>query len=419
MAREVNLKTKEFQSEQKGEIIVDPRLFGVEIEAVSMKSNAVSILAQQISTSFGFHHDGSISGDGVEIVTPIMSGGLGEKAIYDLTARMLELGFDTNNSCGLHVHLDANNLLSNDYVVVEKLDYTYSTFLHTCFQPKLFDLLRSFGMSLEDILNISGKSSNVKMRFTPPTTGDITKLPAKKIIFKKGEESTAIYFYQINNYHFLAKKAQAFEVFAKGELSTNTEVLPKNVVALSVEHNNEKVKAILYAYTALSDVFLSMLPEDRRTNGLYSSTGRDYCQKLIDRISPFDIEKCRTTADVETLWLKTKNKNEIAYKKRDKYDESRYYGVNFHSLFAKYGTIEIRWHEGTLNPKKILYWVATHQHILRLLEENKVTIDMMRPVLNLLGVPSKVEYFFKIFKFPYILEKYLRHRIEFFTNNQN
>ncbi len=161
-----------------------------------------------------------------------------------------------------------------------------------------------------------------------------------------------------------------------------------------------------------------MLPDERRNNGNYSATGRDFCQKLIDRISPFDVERCGNMEDLEKLWLKTSSAMEIAHKKGNQYDESRYYGVNFHSLFAKYGTIEVRWHEGTLNPKMILYWIAIHQHILREIEADHLHIGSMKPVLGLFKLEDKIEYFFKIFKFPQYLEKYMRHRLEFFTINK-
>ena len=351
-----------------------------------------------------------------------MSGKVGEDTVYDLTEKMSKLGFETNHSCGLHVHLDANNLIKTKGVDMSEIPYGKSNFGDVCFQPKLFNLLKSFGMTVEDIFAIHLRYSDVNMKFV--SNDGLQKIPAKKIVFKDKEKSTAVYFYQLENYYFLAKKSDAYNYLTTffrgdGQIEGSKDMLPDRIIALSHIQNDRKLKSIFYAYTVFSDVFLSMLPDERRINGQYSSTGRDYCQKLIDRISPFDIEKCRNTEELEALWLKTKNKNEIAYKKRDKYDESRYYGVNFHSLFAKYGTVEIRWHEGTLSPKKILYWVAIHQHILRTLEEDKVDIKQMGRVLDMLKISEKIEYFFQTFKFPSNLEKYMRHRIEFFNNNQN
>jgi hypothetical protein len=46
-----------------------------------------------------------------------------------------------------------------------------------------------------------------------------------------------------------------------------------------------------------------------------------------------------------------------------KYNDLRYFGVNFHSIFYR-GTLEIRYHCGTTNAQKILNWVSLHQQIL-------------------------------------------------------
>tara|TARA_R100001082_G_scaffold62219_1_gene34824 strand:- start:2173 stop:3969 length:1797 start_codon:yes stop_codon:yes gene_type:complete len=40
----------------------------------------------------------------------------------------------------------------------------------------------------------------------------------------------------------------------------------------------------------------------------------------------------------------------------DKYNDKRYHGLNFHPKFQANGGVEIRYHSGTLNPKKMLHW---------------------------------------------------------------
>lgn len=166
----------------------------------------------------------------------------------------------------------------------------------------------------------------------------------------------------------------------------------------------------MYAYTIFSDVFLSIIPHDRREN-------TRYCQKLIQRIAPFEIENTKCYSDLETLWFKVTDKSSIDKKKGHRYDESRYYGVNFHSLFGKNKTVEIRWHEMTLDPRQILYWTAFHQHILDMISSGGVTLDNLRGGFDYFYVSDRIDFFFELFKFPKEIEEYMKHRIEFYSKS--
>jgi hypothetical protein len=110
-------------------------------------------------------------------------------------------------------------------------------------------------------------------------------------------------------------------------------------------------------YVIFEDVFLSFLPRSRRRNR--------YCALVHSDFHVKEIRNCETLEALEKLWYRTANRNEIATRKSDKYDSSRYMGVNLHSLFAS-NHLEIRYHSGTLNPVKILEWVNVHQRILDL-----------------------------------------------------
>lgn len=409
MARDVNLTTKDFQSETAGTIITDKRKFGVEIEVLSKTSEAISDLDAMISKSFGFHHDGSVKGNGigVEIVTPIMSGKVGEETLFDLLQKMSDLKFETNYTCGLHVHHDATHLLPTNNLRVEKMKgslfglpiqepYVYV-------QAKLYSILKKMEFSDKYILEEIPKIKNTRIK-TGTESGIIN---GKKLSFTLSGEEKHLLFYNLGDYYFVADRATAGNVVGSGDISS---VASKNDVRISINMGNFRViRNIMYFYTAFNDVFLAMIPDERRDNNRY-------CKKLTDRVTPFDIERCNNLDELEKLWLKTKEPREIKMKKGDKYDESRYYGVNFHSLFAKYNTVEVRWHEGTLNPKIILYWIAIHQHILNVIESG-LRIGSMSPVLNMFNLEDKIAYFFKIMGFPKHLEKYMAHRSDFFTIN--
>jgi hypothetical protein len=128
-------------------------------------------------------------------------------------------------------------------------------------------------------------------------------------------------------------------------------LMPKN----RTKEDPRALRNMLRFYLAYEDVLLSFLPASRR--------GNNYCRHLRTALSIAELETARTLEAVEQMWYRSQNKAEVNRCKRSKYHDSRYYGVNVHSLL-KDGHLEIRYHSGTLNPQKILYWVALHQAIL-------------------------------------------------------
>lgn len=418
MARQVDLKTTEFQSSDVGKIITDNRKFGVELEVIAKNEGAVVSLDEVLSKTFGFHHDGSVRGKrgeiGIEIVTPILSGKKGEETVTDLLNKMNKIGFDTNFSCGLHVHHDASDMLPSKGCVTQKAStYDFNNWggdYKVIVQEKLYKILKKLGYSDEDISNIGKISKGAIITFDDKSTAR-----GRKIEFGDGKK---LIFYQYGNLNFVCSKSVFQQLLHTDNI--NLVFNPKDYLSIYKRHGNtEAIKDIMMFYTVFTDVFLAMLPEDRRNNGAFSSTGRDFCQKLNERISPFDIMRCQNLEQLEKLWLKADRPNEIAHKKGNQYDESRYYGVNFHALFAKYGTIEIRWHEGTTDPTQVLYWIAIHQHILKRIMEGNLNVRVSEGALSKIKLEDRVEYFFKVTKFPKYLENYLRHRLEFFTLKQN
>ena len=101
------------------------RRFGIEIEATGMtKEEVVALLADNginVSTSTRSTHevmntwkvvgDASISGRmGFEVVSPPLSGANGLREVRKVVELLNEAGCDVNKSCGIHVHIDCNDL---------------------------------------------------------------------------------------------------------------------------------------------------------------------------------------------------------------------------------------------------------------------------------------------------------------------
>lgn len=169
-------------------------------------------------------------------------------------------------------------------------------------------------------------------------------------------------------------------------------------------HDPSKIKALWAFYIAYEDVLLSFLPPSRR--------GNQYCRLVKNAFHLAEIEQAQSLEKLEQLWYRVKQRMAIKSRKGDKYDSSRYFGVNLHSLFAN-GHLEIRYHSGTLNAEKILYWVQLHQAIM------DRAGSLWGYALNAQTIPTladKTKLFFKALELGEATENYLLERQKTFTS---
>lgn len=437
---------KQFQSKEGGKIIKSQRLFGIELEVFSPSIDAYKKLMSSLADSFGFHHDGSLRGDGlpVEIVTPPLSGLAGEKAVISTTEKMNKLGYQHNDTCGLHVHLDGEEFQDKEEFEVLPITSSLGFAVEHVYDDKLFKILSQYISPADFYKVIMTNSERTKetvggviMRkyMVVLPVGTIPIYEANGRFFSiSGEDRKKIDSIQSKLDELRVKNPEKSypTVFGVGDLPLKdrrdilklrsdrvdamnlTKLIRQKPTDLCIHVSSKsgftKTRTLMYAYTIFSDVFLSIIPHDRREN-------TRYCQKLIQRIAPFEIENTKCYSDLETLWFKVTDKSSIDKKKGHRYDESRYYGVNFHSLFGKNKTVEIRWHEMTLDPRQILYWTAFHQHILDMISSGGVTLDNLRGGFDYFYVSDRIDFFFELFKFPKEIEEYMKHRIEFYSKS--
>jgi hypothetical protein len=104
-------------------------------------------------------------------------------------------------------------------------------------------------------------------------------------------------------------------------------------------------------YIAFEDVLLSLLPPSRRSNY--------YCKALRRYFHAQEILECPTREKLEAIWYRARDSEEVQKLKIIKSHDSRYIGLNLHSLFHA-NHAEIRYHSGTVNAEKILQWVNLH-----------------------------------------------------------
>jgi len=103
----------------------------------------------------------------------------------------------------------------------------------------------------------------------------------------------------------------------------------------------------------------AMVSDSRRPRYMAHSTDREqragrqyhYCKQIqvdIDKIS-----EAQSLYQIENAWYVLQNGTNY---RSGGYNETRYHGFNFHA-FAKHGTFEFRYFQGSLNPNKIIAYV--------------------------------------------------------------
>jgi hypothetical protein len=140
-------------------------------------------------------------------------------------------------------------------------------------------------------------------------------------------------------------------------------------IAIPESYKSPKIlQAIMLSYVAFEPVLLSMLPPQRR--------GNTYAVPVSKKYTLEDIAKIKTVASLDKIWYKSTNKKQRDYRKTNKYDGSRYCGLNIHALLYNGKTLEIRYHSGTVNAEKILHWVAVNTCLINLATNKQFVADI-------------------------------------------
>ena len=132
-----------------------------------------------------------------------------------------------------------------------------------------------------------------------------------------------------------------------------------------------ELKGILITARALEPLIYNMLP-DSRMESRYS--------KPMESIDSSIILEIESTSDLCQLWYEIMNNTHAS---ADKYNDSRYRGFNLHSRFL-HGTIEYRYHHGTVNDYYINNWIlfclAISDFGATLFSNDKSTVDLFTNV---------------------------------------
>lgn len=164
------------------------------------------------------------------------------------------------------------------------------------------------------------------------------------------------------------------------------------------------------AYIVFEDVIMSFLPFSRRRN--------DYCRPMKDTFQLVELDTIETLNDLEKYWYKERTHREIQSAKGHQYHSSRYFGANLHSLLA-HGHFEVRFHSGTLNPKKILEWANLHALILDAAANTKLDIKVFQEAQQISRLSEKTTLLFDLVGLQESSRQYFRARQKKFGDRNN
>lgn len=149
----------------------------------------------------------------------------------------------------------------------------------------------------------------------------------------------------------------------------------------------DRLISLYMFYRLFEPVIVSFLPSTRRANRYCSSfvdgaTHNDHTVRHESLSDAFRIMDGITNLDeFESFWYKTLTVYETQLRKSSRYEVSRYFGINFHSLLSA-NHMEVRYHSGTLNYEKILHWIDLHGNIVESCLTDRINESMLKDIAD-------------------------------------
>ncbi len=173
--------------------------------------------------------------------------------------------------------------------------------------------------------------------------------------------------------------------------------------------DHQALRRLWMFYIVFEPVFLSFLPKSRQRNQYCRRMQRDY--HLSEVINSYD------RLSLERLWYRIQTAGEIERVKSNHHHSTRYNGFNFHSLIAN-GHLEVRYHSGTLNPRKILEWANIHLLAMDLAKKREIDDHYILEADQVFELGEKTDIMFKLLGLSTASKKYFISRQEKFLVRQ-
>jgi hypothetical protein len=169
-------------------------------------------------------------------------------------------------------------------------------------------------------------------------------------------------------------------------------------------------KNLFATYYILDDVISNFLPMSRRQN--------NYCKRLSNDYNLKEVMSVYSQSDFEKIWYRCDDLNRIDEMKKRKCNETRYHGVNMHCLLWQ-NHLEVRYHSGTIDKNKILFWVELNLAIVNYAVKNFNLADLQK-IQALTNTATKRSETYKLLGFDNdsAIVGYFEARAKKFCNNE-
>lgn len=431
------MPTPIIKSEDNGQYIKATRTFGVEYE-INFSWNDANALRELIGEGYKIVPDGSVR-RGLEIVSPILGGSLGEKEVTKVCKAINDLGGGVDETCGLHLHFGAKDFYKKDNVEVWTLEHALKYSKENGDKRYFFVLHNT---ALEELNRVNPQVTEMILKKKPipffeweliaPTLEDMPTLPMLQL----GSKWCTFPNFNIKT-NFTKRNDKAGKIrrvsadkFAeyKGHIAysedTHAFLVPpeanKNLRVIVMKRGKddqkslERLKRLAAFYVVFDDIIMSMLPQDRREN--------DYTRRTGHRMSIEDILSARTVTEFMKGWFKFTENSQVTHARGNGGNgavRGRYCGLNLYSLF-NIGTVEIRYLGGTIDPQRILFWANLHQTIIDLAADtnnHRLSVKSINKAALILDTEKRRDLFFKKLQLPHETERYWRDEIENHRND--
>jgi hypothetical protein len=388
------------------------RTFGIEIEIDALE-NDIGELSDMVSENFHTTTDSSIIGaNPIEIVSRVLRGKSGEKAIVDLCRDLKNIEVDpTGINSGFHVHLGAEEFVGEASLAIidrnEALQVVSAgeVVLHASFQA-----IRSYRGHSEDYR----LSNEDYLRFFSWVRGEIYE--DYSVIRSCGEDF--ICTYKVNGIHNYFKITQAdfykIEKFPREEIRSffarKLTEQNKGKYAMFIPPNDEvdRLKNVLLTYVVFNDVISGMVPDSRKVDN-------SYCRRVSETYTIDEILAVKTITEFQQLWYLEPDPRELRAHYSFHYENSRYQDVNLHSIWNRTNTIEIRSHKSTIEPKLIINWMRFHRQIIDCVVDGTLNQKNILPGSKLTSLEDKVLYLLEIIGADDEMQKYVKTLINHYN----
>jgi len=382
------------------------RTFGVELEVGFENDDYRQLVREKLPGNMQMMRDGSLDEtiSPVEIVTPVLMGEDGCKIIEKVCSILNDNHvISDNTSCSVHVHIGAHDYLQDKhYELVKDSEPIVGRAIARISKRDVEILSKRTGNTTQyDVARICSSIQGVSPKFYYGRgVGD------RDFMVYSGKVPT---IFSVNRDELNAivesGKTELTEEFLSSKMK-----LRRNLLTLVETEETEpfyKIKNLFYFYTLFSDVMQSMVPDSRKIRNAY-------CVPLEEVFTLDEIESCESYDEIRRLWYRESSIDGVERRVRNKRDDSRYHDINLHSLWYRYGTIEVRSHPPTTDHMKILLWVELHDSIIQKIG-NGVDLKDMIALKDIKDISEKTRAMIGFLGLNRRMERYVKRLVEHYT----